>query len=346
MHGGQLVPRRRFGHTRPSPLHRRGICRITNFTIANRNIVDISLCLIKQCSMYAKEYKAWIARKAIRPRIVKTFDSFKIFWAAKITLVSQTAIPTSQYGYGMATTNNNDSVVSYGETILNFGAMYAATQESVKLQGTTITVMQSQLNALSQYYIALQQQATPTNHVDQQQCGTSNNWRGLAQCNGNVGGGGGGGYQQPAYPQPGATGQRTDYTPTPYKCFKNWNYCHTHGGNINNRHTSRTCAKPDPTHNPHLTRTNMMNGLSAGLHKTILPLASGRAPHILHQQCPPAPATWQQPPPPINFTTFMLQMMRLPHPTTRCITWGSSLDLRLISFPSLLLPHPHHRRAQ
>jgi hypothetical protein len=91
-----------------------------------------------------------IPREAICPRIVKTFNSYNTFWAAKITLVNQTAVPTSQYGYGMATTNNNDSVVSYGKSIANFGAAYAATQESVKLQGTTIMAMQSQLNAMSQ----------------------------------------------------------------------------------------------------------------------------------------------------------------------------------------------------
>jgi hypothetical protein len=157
--------------------------------------------------------------------------------------------------------------------------------------------------------MALQQQAIPTSHVAQQQLGASNNWCGSAQCNGNgSGGGSGGGYQQPAYPLPGAMGQCPEYTSTPYKCFKNWN-CHTHGGNINNGHTSRTCTKPGPMHNPHATRTNMMNGLPVGLHKSILPSASGHMPHILHQQRPPAPATWQQPPPPVNFTTSMPQMM-------------------------------------
>jgi hypothetical protein len=65
----------------------------TNFMMADRNIVNISLLVIKRCGMYAKEYKVWIAGKAIRPRIVETFDSFKTFWAAKITLVNQTAIP-------------------------------------------------------------------------------------------------------------------------------------------------------------------------------------------------------------------------------------------------------------
>jgi hypothetical protein len=119
--------------------------------------------------MYAKEYKAWIARKAIRSRIIKTFESFKTFWAAKITLVNQTAIPVSQYRYEMAATNKDNSVVTYGEIILNFGAAYAATQESVKLQGKTIASMQNQLNAMSQYCMVLQQQSTPTNHAAQQQ---------------------------------------------------------------------------------------------------------------------------------------------------------------------------------
>jgi hypothetical protein len=65
--------------------------------------------------MYGEEYKAWIARKAIRPRIVETVDMFKTFWAAKITLVNQTAIPASMHGYRMAAVNNNDSVALYGE---------------------------------------------------------------------------------------------------------------------------------------------------------------------------------------------------------------------------------------
>jgi hypothetical protein len=68
----------------------------TNFTMADRDIVDIGLRIIKWCGMYAKEFKAWIAREAIRLRIVETLDSFKTFWAAKITLVNQTANPTSQ----------------------------------------------------------------------------------------------------------------------------------------------------------------------------------------------------------------------------------------------------------
>jgi hypothetical protein len=206
----------------------------------------------------------------------------------------------------MAATNDDDSVVSYGQSITNFGTAYAATQESFKLQGTTIASMQSQLNAMTQYCMALQQQSTPTNHAAQQQRGVSINWCGLVQFNGNSSGGG---YQQPAYPQPGVTGQRPDYTPTPHKRFKNWDYCPSHGGNVDNRHTSRMCIEPGPTHNPNVTRTNMMNGLPAGRHKTSLPLTSGHAPHVLCQQRAPVPASWQQPPSPVNFTKAMVQMM-------------------------------------
>jgi hypothetical protein len=75
------------------------------------------------------------------------------------------------------------------------------------------------------------------------------------------------------------------------KCFKIWNYYHTRGSNVDNGHTSRMCAKPGPLHNQHTTRTNMMNGLPAGLHKTILPLASGRTTHVPRQQRPPTPAS-------------------------------------------------------
>jgi hypothetical protein len=61
--------------------------------------------------MYGKDYKAWIACKAIRPHIVKMVHMFKTFLAAKITLLNQTTIPTSMQGYGMATVNNDDSIL-------------------------------------------------------------------------------------------------------------------------------------------------------------------------------------------------------------------------------------------
>ena len=87
----------------------------------------------------------------------------------KITLVNQTAIPASLHGYGMATVNNNDTVALYGESIANFGAAYAATQESVKTQGTTIASIQTQLQAMQQYCMSLQQQYPQAIYAPQQQ---------------------------------------------------------------------------------------------------------------------------------------------------------------------------------
>ncbi len=133
------------------------------------NIVNIGLCIIKQCGMYGKEYKAWIACNAVRPHIVKMVNTFKTFWAAKITLVNQTTIPASMHGYGIAAVNNKDSVVLYGESIANFRAAYEATQESVKSQGTTITSMQGQLQAIQQYCMVLGQQPPPGIYTLQQQ---------------------------------------------------------------------------------------------------------------------------------------------------------------------------------
>jgi hypothetical protein len=80
----------------------------------------------------------------------------------------------------MAATSNDNSIVSYGESIANLDAAYTATQESVKLQGTTIASMQCQFNAMTQFCMALQQQSTPTNHAAQHQRGASNNQCGLA----------------------------------------------------------------------------------------------------------------------------------------------------------------------
>jgi hypothetical protein len=141
----------------------------TGFLMNDCDIVDTGLHVIKRCGMYGKDYKAWIARKAIRPKIVETLDTFKMFWAATITLVNQTAIPASLHGNRMAAINDKDaSVALYGESITNFGATYAATQESAKSQGSTIVTLQGQVDTMQQYCMSLQQQPPPTNYAAQQ----------------------------------------------------------------------------------------------------------------------------------------------------------------------------------
>jgi hypothetical protein len=73
-------------------------------------------------------------------------------------------------------------------------------------------------------------------------------------------GGTGGGQQQNIRP------------PNPYKQWENWDYCHSHGSDVDNNHTSATCGKPGPVHNPNASCTNIMGRSVARLHKTILPL--------------------------------------------------------------------------
>ena len=68
------------------------------------------------------------------------------------------AVPASMYGYGMAAVNNDDSIVSYSESIANFGALYAAKHESVKAHSLSFASMQEQLQAMQQFCMALQQQ--------------------------------------------------------------------------------------------------------------------------------------------------------------------------------------------
>jgi hypothetical protein len=70
----------------------------TGYTMADRDINNIGLCVIKRCGMFAKEYKTWIARKADRPRTIEMFNTFKTCWAAQITLVNQMAVLASMHG--------------------------------------------------------------------------------------------------------------------------------------------------------------------------------------------------------------------------------------------------------
>jgi hypothetical protein len=148
---------------------RAAYARSAGFRMNNIDIVNIGLRIIKQCGMYGKEYKAWIAHEAVRPSIIEMVDTFKTFWATKITLINQTAIPANMHGYGMAAVNDDDFVVSYGEWITHFGAAYAATQELVKSQGMTIALMQGQLQAMQQYCMVLGQHPPPGIYTLQQQ---------------------------------------------------------------------------------------------------------------------------------------------------------------------------------
>jgi hypothetical protein len=259
------------------------------YPMDNRDVINIGLRVIKQCGMYSEEYKNWIARENKSPPITERIDSFKEYWANVIALVNQTAAQASPHGYSMSAMDDDALIASYSESHANFGAAYAATQELMKSQATTMASMQGQLTNIQQLCMAVGQQPPPNNYAPAQQQHTFNNCRDRRNGGGhNNGGGGGGGvngggsFQQPAwFGGNGASTQQPTHPPTPYKRWENWNYCHTHGGDVDDTQTSASCGNRGPTHNPNATRAanaNMMGGSIAGMHKTILPSACGRTP--------------------------------------------------------------------
>ena len=71
----------------------------TGYPIIDCNIYNIEICVIKQCGLYAEEYKSWIAQATATPRIVESLDTFKTFWADMITLVNQTVLARLRDGH-------------------------------------------------------------------------------------------------------------------------------------------------------------------------------------------------------------------------------------------------------
>jgi hypothetical protein len=133
------------------------------YPMEEHNIIDIGLSMIKHCGLYTKDYKAWIgienAGQLANPRVKQTLNSFKGFWSNTITLVNQMSIPALQHGYGMAAMEDNSgSIASYGKSLANFGAAYAAAQETVKSQADSISTIQAQLAGLQHFCMTVGQQ--------------------------------------------------------------------------------------------------------------------------------------------------------------------------------------------
>jgi hypothetical protein len=115
------------------------------YPMDDRDVIDIGLCVIKHCGMYTKEYKNWILHKNAVPPIIEMINSFKEYWANAIALINQTAVLALQHGYGMTTMDYNTSVASYYDSLANFGATFAAMQETMKSQADSLVAMQNQL---------------------------------------------------------------------------------------------------------------------------------------------------------------------------------------------------------
>jgi hypothetical protein len=251
------------------------------------------------------------------------FTAFRAFWEDAVNIASFTATAASSHGYGMAADKDNSSALT--DAVSNFGAAYAATQESQHTSNKAINAMQGQIHMLCQ---ALGSHPPPNMMPYHQQqgarppCGGQQGQGrggggpghvGTQVFNGNVYGGGrgynggGGGYNSGgggyigiggysgsggggggfngggSYNGGGFGGSGSGPTPkgaaaNPVKRFENWHYCHTHGGNVDDNHTSTTCACPGEHHQRAATHANTMGGNMRGMHKTILPSAVGHAP--------------------------------------------------------------------
>jgi hypothetical protein len=232
------------------------------------------------------------------------FVAFRSFWetAVNINIASFMATPVLQHGYGMNAVGDNPSAASLTDTVSNFGAAYVVMQESLRNSNTSINAMQGQIqmlcNALgNQPPAGMLQYPQQTNQGHQARSGQ----HGQQQNNGN-----GSGYYQGSgmtfdssggsYPTQGISNP-----PSPIKKFNNWNYCHTHGGDVHNNHTSATCAQPGVNNQNAATRSNTMGGNNKGSYikpYSQLPLAN--SPRLLNQpRHPPTTphlfgAIWQQ----------------------------------------------------
>jgi hypothetical protein len=176
------------------------------------DVIDIGLRVIKHCGMHAKEYKNWILHKNAIPLIIEIINSFKEYWAVAIVLVNQTAVPASQHGYGMTAMDDDALVAAYDDLLANFGAGFAARQETMKNQADSLVAMQTQLSNIqlcmnvgqqppSSGYAPAQHQRTFTNH-NKHNGGSQGNGHGFSQEPTTNYCGTGGGQQQNIRPPP------------------------------------------------------------------------------------------------------------------------------------------------
>ncbi len=208
----------------------------------------------------------------------------------------------------MSATNDDALAQSLTDAVLNFGTAYAATQESLQLITVNILEMQGQLQMLCQAVgisqpLRQQPQCPQGGRSQGQQRGGHNSG---GNSGGGGGGGGGGGYNIGGGSYNGGGGGSNANggdsgngnsngggnrsrsaaaildirpqapPPSPVKRFENWNYCFTHGGNMDNNHASALCARPGEIHQRASTRTSTMGSTMHYMNKTVLPSNIGR----------------------------------------------------------------------
>jgi len=274
-----------------------------NHPLQEHQILDAAVIVLQNCGLYPEEMKAWKKRT---PAEGNDYAAFKIFWEQAIRIADTAmATPAAQYQYGMNINEVSDENSTTSRTsalensISTFGSAYAATEERVRNQTDTINNLQGQLTTLQQqlnHSIMARPPMYPPPYNQR------NNYY-----NNNQRGGRGGNQRRQHVPTGPPATQVTP--PNPVRRFENMNYCHTHGGDVDDGHTSATCTRPGLYHNYYATRDNTMGGSISGLHKTILPSAVGRPPappgggrsNTPYNRAPSYPTQQQTcPPPPTN----------------------------------------------
>ncbi len=108
--------------------------------IPNNDIVNIGICIIHWTGLFAEEYKAWITR-GNNPTNNMDFAAFCSFWETAVNIASFTATPALQHGNGLNAVEDDPSATYLTDAVSNFGAAYAAMQESLCNNNASINAM-------------------------------------------------------------------------------------------------------------------------------------------------------------------------------------------------------------
>jgi hypothetical protein len=120
---------------------------LAKYPINDKDIVDIGIHVLHRTGLSSEEYKTWILRGNNATK-TNNLTAFRTFWADAVNIASFTSTPASSRCYGMAATKDNSSTLT--DAVSNFGAAYAATQESQRTSNKAINAMQGQIQILCQ----------------------------------------------------------------------------------------------------------------------------------------------------------------------------------------------------
>jgi hypothetical protein len=120
---------------------------LAKYPINDDDIIDIGIRVLHQTGLFSEEYKTWILRGNNATK-TNNFTAFCGFGADAVNIASFTATLASSHGYGMAAAKDSSSALT--DAVSNFGAAYAATQESQRTSNKAINAMHGQIQMLCQ----------------------------------------------------------------------------------------------------------------------------------------------------------------------------------------------------